>query len=267
MIQLILKGIVIGIANIIPGVSGGTLAVILGVYDRLTEAIGNFVTAPKAKKIEYLKFIIQIGIGAVIGIILFAKIIEFSVTNYPKITAGVFTILILPSIPYIIKGEDKKNIKNIIFFVIGAIFASLFVYADYRFGTVSSVGEVDNVINGGYLLKLFLCGCVAAGAMIIPGISGSMLLLMLGEYYNILGFINKFFQGLVHLSTYTSVSSILNNLYIIPLTSFGIGIVIGLVVIAKIINFLLQKYRSSTLFFITGIIVISIAQIWMNIYK
>lgn len=267
MIQLILKGIIIGIANIIPGVSGGTLAVILGVYDKLTEAIGNFVTAPKEKKIEYLKFIIQIGIGVVIGIILFAKIIEFSVINYPKITAGVFTLLILPSIPYIIKGEDKKNLKNIIFFIIGAIFALLFVYADYKFGVDTPVGQLNNVVTGGYLVKLFICGCVAAGAMIIPGISGSMLLLMLGEYYNILGFVNKFFQGLVHPSTYSSINSLLNNLHIIPLASFGIGIVIGLVVIAKIINFLLQKYRSSTLFFITGIIIVSIAQIWMNIYK
>lgn len=267
MIQLILKGIVIGIANIIPGVSGGTLAVVLGVYDKLTEAIGNFVIAPKAKKIEYLKFIVQIGIGAVIGIILFAKIIEFSVINYPKTTAGVFTLLILPSIPYIIKGEDKKNIKNIVFFIIGAIFALLFVYADYKLGTSSSNMEVDRVINSGYLLKLFLCGCVAAGAMIIPGISGSMLLLMLGEYYNILGFINRFFQGLVNPSTYASMNNLLVNLHIIPLASFGIGIIIGLVVIAKIINFLLQKYRSNTLFFITGIIIVSIAQIWMNIYK
>ena len=116
MIQLFLKGIIIGIANIMPGVSGGTLAVIMGVYDKLTEAIGNFPTAPVKKKIEYIKFLLQIGSGAAIGIILFARVIEFCFTNYPRATAGGFSLLILPSIPYIIKGEDKKDKKNIFFF-------------------------------------------------------------------------------------------------------------------------------------------------------
>lgn len=247
MIQLILKGIAIGVANIIPGVSGGTLAVVLGVYDQLTEAIGNFLTASMKKKIEYIKFLFQIGIGAVIGILLFAKIVQFSVANYPKITAGVFTALIIPSIPFITKGEDKRNIKNIVFFLIGAIFAGMFVYADIKYGAKTGASEMSVVITSGYLIKLFICGGVAAGAMIIPGISGSMLLLMLGEYYNILGFINKMFDS------------------ILPLTVFAAGVGIGLVVIAKIINYLLEKYRSNTLFFITGIIVVSILQIWLKV--
>lgn len=247
MLKLILKGIVIGIANIIPGVSGGTLAVVLGVYDKLTEAIGNFLLASNKQKLEYIKFLAQIAIGTVIGVLLFAKLVEFSVINYPKITAGVFTLLIIPSIPYITKGEDKKNIKNILFFIIGASFAGLFVFADLKYGSKSTVGQLDVNITSGYLLKLFMCGGVAAGAMIVPGISGSMLLLMLGEYYNILGFINKMFES------------------ILPLAVFGAGVGVGLVVIAKIINYLLEKYRSNTLFFITGIIVVSIVQIWIKL--
>ena len=267
MLKLILKGIIIGIANIIPGVSGGTLAVILGIYDKLTEAIGNFPVVPMKKKIEYGKFLAQIGIGVVIGIVLFAKIIEFSVLNYPKITAGVFTVLILPSIPFIVKGENKKDGKNIIFFILGAIVASIFIYADYMYGDKSAAGDITTVLSMGYMIKLFLCGGIAAGAMIIPGISGSMLLLMLGEYYNVLGFINKFFTGLIHIGSFNSIGDIVSNLAIIELVVFGLGIIIGLVVIAKIINILLEKYRSSTLFFITGIIVVSILQIWMNACK
>lgn len=247
MIKLILKGIAIGVANIIPGVSGGTLAVVLGIYDKLTDAIGNFLTASNKQKIEYIKFLFQIGVGAVIGILLFAKIVQFSVINYPKITAGVFTALIVPSIPFITKGEDKKNTKNIIFFLIGGIFAGLFVYADIKYGTKTFDATTSQVITLGYLIKLFVCGGIAAGAMIIPGISGSMLLLMLGEYYNILGFINKIFDSLV------------------PLSIFALGVGVGLIVIAKIINYLLEKYRSNTLFFITGIIVVSIVQIWLKV--
>ena len=267
MIQLFLKGIIIGIANIMPGVSGGTLAVIMGVYDKLTEAIGNFPTAPVKKKIEYIKFLLQIGSGAAIGIILFARVIEFCFTNYPRATAGGFSLLILPSIPYIIKGEDKKDKKNIFFFCLGALLTLGFVYADYKFGKDSGVKELVTVVTTSYALKLFACGGLAAGAMIIPGISGSLLLLMLGEYYNILGFINKFFSNLINITSSSSISEIITNLYILPLTAFGLGVLIGLVLIAKLINMLLQKHRCVTLFFITGIIVVSILQIWLNLYK
>ncbi len=267
MIQLFLKGIIIGIANIMPGVSGGTLAVIMGVYDKLTEAIGNFPTVPMKKKIEYAKFLMQIGSGAAIGIILFARIIEFCFVNYPKLTAGGFSLLIIPSIPYIIKGEDKRDLKNILFFFLGAILTLGFVYADYKFGKNGETQELVTVITTGYALKLFACGGLAAGAMIIPGISGSLLLLMLGEYYNILGFINKFFSNILNITHYTSLSEIITNLYIIPLTTFSLGVLIGLVLIAKLINMLLAKHRSVTLFFITGIIVVSILQIWINLYK
>lgn len=267
MIQLFLKGIIIGIANIMPGVSGGTLAVIMGVYDKLTEAIGNFPTTPVKKKIEYIKFLLQIGSGAAIGIILFARVIEFCFTNYPRATAGGFSLLILPSIPYIIKGENKKDKKNIFFFCLGALLTLGFVYADYKFGKDSGAKELVTVVTTSYALKLFACGGLAAGAMIIPGISGSLLLLMLGEYYNILGFINKFFSNLINITSYSSISEIITNLYILPLTAFGLGVLIGLVLIAKLINMLLQKHRSVTLFFITGIIVVSILQIWLNLYK
>lgn len=268
MFKLFFKGIIIGVANIMPGVSGGTLAVILGVYDKLTEAIGNFLTVPFKKKVEYGKFLLQICSGMLIGIILFAKIIEFSFTNYPRSTAAFFSLLILPSIPFIVKGEDKKNKNNITAFIIGAVITLIFVFLDYRFGSKTDTKTLVEVITFSYCIKLFFCGALAAGAMIIPGISGSLLLLMLGEYYNILGFISKFFDGTVHITSYTSLSEIIQNLYIIPIAIFSLGILIGLVVIAKLINMLLSsKHRSATLFFITGIIVVSILQIWVNLYK
>lgn len=268
MLKLFFKGLVIGIANIMPGVSGGTLAVIMGVYDKLTEAIGNFLTVPLKKKIEYAKFLGIIGVGAVVGIGLFAKIIEFCFTNYPKSTAGFFSLLIIPSIPYIVKGEDKSNNKNRLFFILGAIFTLIFVFLDYYFGGNEGSAELVKTISLGYCIKLFICGSLAAGAMIIPGISGSLLLLMIGEYYNILGFISGFFDGLVHIKEYSSLIEIANNLYIFPLAIFALGIGTGLIVVAKIINMLLSsKHRSVTLFFIAGIIVVSILQIWVNIYK
>lgn len=268
MFKLFFKGIIIGVANIMPGVSGGTLAVIMGVYDQLTEAIGNFITVPLKKKMEYAKFLLQIGSGMAIGIILFAKIIEFCFTNYPKSTAAFFSLLILPSIPYIIKGEDKKNNRNRMFFILGALITLVFVFLDYHLGNSSGTAQLVKTITFSYCIKLFICGALAAGAMIIPGISGSLLLLMIGEYYNILGFISGFFDGLVRIASYGSLSEIINNLYVIPLAVFALGVAIGLVLVAKIINMLLSsRHRSVTLFFIAGIIVVSVLQIWVNLYK
>lgn len=244
MFKLILKGMAIGVANIIPGVSGGTIAVILGLYEKITEAIGNFFLVSMQEKIKYLKFLVNLGIGGVLGILLFAKIIKFSILNYPNITMGIFTILIIPSIPYIVRGENKKDIKNIIFFVLGLIFMGGFVYLNLKYGDKNiSHAIINENITKSYLIKLFLCGSISAGAMIIPGISGSMLLLVLGEYYNILGFINDF--------------------KILPLFIFALGMALGLVVIAKIINIFLTHYKSETLFFIAGIMIISIIQIWI----
>ncbi|MGL4935522.1 MAG: undecaprenyl phosphate translocase family protein, partial [Cetobacterium sp.] len=84
MIRNFLIGIIIGIANVLPGVSGGTLAVVLGIYDKLTEAVGNFLTASMEKKIEYAKFLSQIGAGAALGIVAFAGVISKMYELYPK---------------------------------------------------------------------------------------------------------------------------------------------------------------------------------------
>lgn len=245
MLKNILKGIGIGVANVIPGVSGGTLAVVLGVYDKLTEAIGNFFIVSINKKIEYGKFLLQIALGAVIGILLFAKIIEFSYSNYPTITTIIFILLILPSIPFILKNQSfsKKNFYSLI----GGVFFTLcFMFVTYKFGVESTPGEITRSFSYLYGSKLFFCGVIAAGAMIIPGISGSLLLLILGEYYNILGFISNF--------------------HILPLIFFSLGTGLGLIGFSKVINILLKKFPSYTLYFIVGIILVSLGDMISRLF-
>ena len=131
MILLFLKSIIIGIANIIPGVSGGTLAVMLNVYDPITEKIGNFFLVDRKTKLSYFWYLLIVLVGAATGIFLFANIIKYSITNYPKITVSVFTLLILPSIPYIVKGLDYKKKKNILAFCCGA--ALMIIFYSFRF--------------------------------------------------------------------------------------------------------------------------------------
>ena len=258
MILLFLKSIIIGVANIIPGVSGGTLAVMLNVYDPITEKIGNFFLVDKKTKVSYFFYLLVVLVGAATGIFLFANIIRYSITNYPKITVTVFTLLILPSIPYIVKGLDYKKKKNILAFCCGSTIMIIFILLGLKYGD-KTVGAVTIQLSEGfastYLIKLFLCGVVAAGAMIIPGISGSLLLMMLGEYYNVVYLISSLASSLKEKS-FT---------IFIPLVVLALGVGVGLVAFSKVINYLLKNHREFTLFFIEGIITFSIIQMWLSI--
>ena len=258
MILLFLKSIIIGIANIIPGVSGGTLAVMLNVYDPITEKIGNFFLVDRKTKVSYFIYLLVVLLGAGTGIFLFANIIKYSITNYPKITVTVFTLLILPSIPYIVKGLDYKKKKNILAFCYGATIMIIFILLGLKYGD-KTVGAVTIQLSEGfaatYLIKLFLCGIVAAGAMIIPGISGSLLLMMLGEYYNVVYLISSLASSLKEKS-FT---------IFIPLVVLALGVGVGLVAFSKAINYLLKNHREFILFFIEGIITFSIIQMWLSI--
>lgn len=260
MILLFLKSIIIGIANIIPGVSGGTLAVMLNVYDPITEKIGNFFLVDRKTKVSYFIYLLVVLLGAGTGIFLFANIIKYSITNYPKITVTVFTLLILPSIPYIVKGLDYKKKKNILAFCYGAIVMIIFILLGVKYGDKTAGAVTIQLVKGvcftrGYLLKLLFCGIVAAGAMIIPGISGSLLLMMLGEYYNVVYLISSLASALREKS-FTIFG---------PLIALALGIGIGLVAFSKAINYLLKNHREVTLFFIEGIITFSIIQMWLSI--
>lgn len=239
----ILKGIGIGIANVIPGVSGGTMAVLFGIYDKLVECIANFLQAPKEKKIEYIKFLFPLMIGCGIGILFFANIVGYLYENYPIYTKGAFIILVLPSIPVIIKGENFSNVKNILAFAFGLMFVIGFFMITHRLaGNSFAKQEVFTVAYG---LKLALCGALAGGAMIIPGISGSLLLLALGEHENVINYIGR--------------------VEIIPLLYFGVGVAIGILIFTKIINYFLVNFRSKTLFVILGIVVASLVELLINI--
>jgi len=260
MILLFFKSIIIGIANIIPGVSGGTLAVMLNVYDPITEKIGNFFLVDRKTKVSYFFYLLVVLIGAGTGIFLFANIIRYSITNYPKITVTVFTLLILPSIPYIVKGLDYKKKKNILAFCYGAIVMIIFILLGLKYGDKTTGAVTIQLVEGvcftrGYLLKLLFCGIIAAGAMIIPGISGSLLLMMLGEYYNVVYLISSLASS-IREKSFTIFS---------PLIMLALGIGIGLVAFSKAINYLLKNHREVTLFFIEGIITFSIIQMWLSI--
>ena len=236
-IKNIIAGIVIGIANIIPGVSGGTMAVVLGIYDKLIDAIS--LNIQKLKK--NWKFILTLGIGMVLGISVLAKLLTWLFENYNVPTQFFFIGLILGSIPLVWRKttETKKFQKiNIIPFLV--TLGIMIVMAVMKQG--------ENVIETELSLKLclilILCAAIAAFAMIIPGISGAFLLKALGQYETI--------------SAAASIGDF-NFAILIPV---AIGIVIGILVGAKLISTLLKKYHQGIYSAILGLIIGSVIEIY-----
>lgn len=241
-LTLAIKGFFIGVANIIPGVSGGTLAITLGIYEKLIGAISHFFKNLK----ENIKFIIPIGIGAVLSILLFSRVISFCLKEYTLATILFFIGLILGGIPLLnkkIKGH-YKNVSNIIIFLLSFGFV---VALSILNGENSVSFENMNIIN---YIMLFLVGVVAAATMIIPGVSGSFVLMLLGYYQPIIDTI----------SSLTKFQNIWSSMLI--LIPFGIGVLVGIVAISKLLEFLFKKYEVKTYFGVMGFITASIITIF-----
>ena len=252
-----IKGMAIGIANAIPGVSGGTIAFVLGIYEKLTYSISSLPIALIKLRwkdtAESLKILIPVFLGAIISIFLFLNIINYLFSYYPIPTKIFFVGLVLGSFPFVTKTVEKYNFKVFLAFFLGAFIMAIFVYFDINEPEINeAVGETVSSSNFSFVygIKLFFCGIAAAIAMVIPGISGSLLLLILGEYENISYFVSN-------------MTSNLNNIY--PLIFLGIGILIGIFLISKLITILIQKYRSMLFGFVLGILIVSFLSLWPNI--
>ena len=179
----IIRGILIGIANVIPGVSGGTMAVSLGIYDKLISSLtGIFKNFKKS-----IQFLVPVILGAGIGIVGFAFMIEWLFEKYPLATSLTFVGLILGGIPILVKslkGDLTKNRKKI---GIGHIIAFILLFAFAIIMSMLSGGDTGVVLdklNVGTICILFLIGMVASATMVIPGVSGSMVLMILYCNYN-----------------------------------------------------------------------------------
>ena len=238
---LAIKGFFIGLANIIPGVSGGTLALTLGIYEKLIGCISHFFKNLK----ENIKFILPIGIGAVIAILSLSHLISFCLDNYVLPTILFFIGAILGGLPMLIKKVNghKITISNIIIFLItsGIIILLLFLNSE----TEVSFQNM-NIID--YLL-LFVVGVVASATMVIPGVSGSAVLMTIGYYKPILNIVKNL----------TDFSSLGSNLAI--LIPFGLGVLVGILLIAKVLEFLFKNFEVKTYYGVLGFIVASIIAI------
>lgn len=251
MIKQILQGMVVGIANIIPGVSGGTMMVAMGLYDRLIHAITHL----KSEFKDSMKLLIPIFAGAGIAIVALSRLFEFLLATYPIPTNFAFCGLIAGSLPFIfkkVKGHKvtvSKIIPFLIFFGVVILMALL-----------GETGGASADVSLGFvnLLKLFGVGIVAAATMVVPGVSGSMMLMLLGYYDTILKVINDFVDALVKVD----MGGLLTGVGI--LAPFGIGVVIGIFLIAKLIEFIFSKAEIHAYYGIIGLILASPIAILMK---
>lgn len=250
---LVLKGFVMGIANIIPGVSGGTLALTLGIYEKFIGAISHFFSNLK----ENIKFLIPIAIGMVIAILSMSRVISYSYDHFPIPTSLFFVGLVIGGIPMLyskIKGKKERNeISSWLILLLSFSLVLLLAFSEQLFDLDISVSFTNMNITS-YLL-LLLVGVIAAATMIIPGVSGSLVLMLLGYYYPVLNVIKDL----------TKFKNIGSNILIAGF--FGIGILLGIVLISKLIEYLFQKYEVKTFYGVIGFILASIIAIPVSTYN
>ena len=245
----VLAGVLFGLANVIPGVSGGTMAVVFGVYERL---IGILSDPIKGIKKEW-KFILVFGVGAVVGILAFGKLMNWLLERYPAQSAMFFVGVILGSLPMLFKssfmqgGKVRLTAGTLIAFLVGfGIMIPMIAAGNTdEAKEAAKAGAALGNVDVGQALLMLVYGVIASSTMIIPGISGSFVMLLLGVY-------GKIIAAVAALTSSNLMSAV------ILLLPFGIGVVLGLVFCSKLIKFLLNKYPNITYAAIFGFVVGSI---------
>lgn len=227
----IYRGIVMGVSDLVPGVSGGTIAVLLGFYDRLIAAI-NGLFSKEWKK--HLSFLIPLGTGMALAIFSFSHLMDWLLTNYEQQTHFFFIGLIIGILPYLFRESNAKETfkwYHVLLLVIGAVLIS-------QLPMNPDEGALITDRNISIYSLLFFSGFIASAAMILPGISGSLVLYIIGVYQTVIHAVKSFDIQIIFI--------------------VGIGIALGIVLMSKIIHYFLNNYRTATFAIIIGFVIGSI---------
>lgn len=247
------KGLAMGAADVVPGVSGGTIAFISGIYEELIQTINNldfgFFKSWKNKGFrsawkEYnLGFLIALLAGILISILSFAKLITWLLSDYPIMVWSFFFGLVVASILYV--GKQISSWRIVIFLAIAI--ASVF---SYFLTIMDPIGAPDAT------WFLFLAGFIAIIAMILPGISGAFILLLLGAYTSVIGYITQFGEGILTLNSELFWDASLK------LTVFALGAITGIKVFSKVLNWMFKHHKNIILAVLTGFMIGALNKIW-----
>ncbi len=227
------RGFLMGISDLIPGVSGGTIAFILGIYDRLLAAISGFFSREWKK---HLGFLIPLALGMGSAILLLSRLIKYLLEYYHEPTRFFFLGLVLGVIPFIMKQANiKRNFKVNHYLILAIAIIVLVIMAFMRSDKVLNLGESLSALE---IAGLFFSGWLGSMAMLLPGISGSFILLLLGVY--------------------DVVINALSNLNITIIAIVGAGVAVGFIVSSKAIQYALKHFQHATYAAIIGLIIGSI---------
>lgn len=245
----VVQGFCMALADSVPGISGGTVAFILGFYEEFINSVNALISKGKDKK-RAIGFLVKLGIGWAIGMSIASIVLSSLFEEHIYSVSSVFIGFIVFAIPLIVRDE-KDTLKGkwsyLFYLVLGIVIVSLITY-------FNPVGGGNNInisnLNLGLVLYLFFAGVIAISAMVVPGISGSTLLLIFGLYVPII----------------TSISEFLHfNFSVLPiLIIFGLGVLVGLLFIVKVIKRALDKYRTQTIYMVLGLMIGSIYAIVMG---
>lgn len=236
---LVLKGMGMGAADVVPGVSGGTIAFIVGIYDELIDSIKSInmhslkllftgqITA--FWKAINANFLLSLLFGIAVSILSLAKLMTYLLVNEPVLVWSFFFGLVLASTWFVSKDIKERNWKTILGFIAGAVIA--------YYITIATPAETSTS-----LLFIFLCGAIAICAMILPGISGSFILVLLGKYFYIMEAVNK--------------------LDLLVLGVFAFGALLGITSFSRVLSYALKHFRNITLSVLTGFMLGSLNKVW-----
>lgn len=221
---MILKGFIIGIGKILPGVSGAMIAISLGIYEKCIYILSNI----KEELIKNIKFILYLSIGFLLALLIGSRVIYYFINNYYVYTMYLFIGLIIGTIPSIIKEVEFCK-KNLLYLIVG--FLILFLINFIKFDINSN--------------SYFLLGIIESVSILIPGVSGTAIMMMLGNYNTML--------------------ELMINPFKVQTVLFIIGLVIGILSISKFINYFITKYRSKSYYLIIGFLISSLLSLYLNI--
>ena len=248
-----LKGLAMGAADVVPGVSGGTIAFISGIYQELIDSINNVnLSVIKTLKKDGLKaawkqvngsFLLALLTGIGISILTFSKVITHLLETQPILVWSFFFGLIIASITLIWKEITSWKLVDTLFLLIG-------ITVSYYITIARPVSSPDSY------WYLFLSGFIAIIAMILPGISGAFILLLMGSYETVIGTINTFREGLTTANSEILVSALLK------LGVFAVGAIIGLKSFSKILHWMFEHHKNTTLTLLVGFMIGSLNKVW-----
>jgi len=245
--------VALGAANIVPGISGATLAVIFRVYDRLIESINNLFTDMKRS----LLFLVPVGLGMVIGILFVGVVLDGFFDRFSFQTSAFIAGLVAGGIPFIHSQAISKDGKKPVFYIIAVAAAAVIILLALVAPTPTH--EATEYFNWGFAFLLFAGGLVAAAALVVPGVSGAMVLMLFGLLPTIMNTISLITGYLATPFDFGLLPPILQ--IAVPL---GLGIVLGILLASKLIAILLEKYFSVTYFAILGMVFGTIFVVFSN---